>query len=249
MRLSTSIILAFGLVATSVVVGCSSGDASSPPRPADPPGASATASEETTKAIGVVTWWVAPEAQGITHVIGVDADGEKRADVVLGVESRGPNAAIFTYDVRAPEAATLRYEAKPEGGTADLAAFGSPLARQTLQRLGADLEQRAQTPASSLVTASYSTRPLSGGFVGHPTTPLVGPPQCMLDKSGNGCVGQLVSTAGCIVATGICLIADGFTGGLITAACGAGAVSCAGSVVSMYESGCQLRDCDGVPTS
>ena len=251
MRMSAKTVLAFGLVTTSVVAGCSS-ETSSTPHAVSPPGVSTAASEETTQQLGVVTWWVAPEEDGTTHVthaIGVDEAGDLRAEVVMGVESQGPSSAVFTYDVRAPEPATLRYEAKAEGGTANLDAFASPVARQTLQRLGADLAHAGQAPASTLVKSSLATRPLSGGFIGHPTTALVGPPQCMLDKSGNGCVGQLVSAAGCIVATGICLIVDGFSGGLLTAACGAGAVSCVGSVMSMYEAGCKLRDCAGVPTS
>ncbi len=251
MRMSAKTVLAFGLVTTSIVAGCSS-ETSPTPHAANPPGVSTAASEETTQQLGVVTWWVAPEDDGTTHAthaIGVDEAGGIRADVVMGVESQGPSAAVFTYDVRAPEAATLRYEAKAEGGTANLDAFASPVARRTLQRLGADLAHAGPAPASTLVKSSLSTRPLSGGFIGHPTTTLVGPPQCLLDKSGNGCVGQLVSSAGCIVATGVCLIADGLSFGLLTAACGAGAVACAGSVISMYESGCKLRDCASVPTS
>lgn len=251
MHMSRKMVLAFALVTTSVVAGCSSETASAP-RATNPPGASTAASAETTAQLGVVTWWVAPEEDGsahLTHVIGVDEAGDTRAEVVLAVEPRDATSAIFTYDVRAPEAATLRYEARADGGTANLDAFASPRARQALERLGADLAHPAKAPASTLVKSSLSTRPLSGGFVGHSSPVLAGPPQCLLDKGGNGCVGQLVGAAGCIVATGICLFADGFTGGLISAACGADAVSCAGSVVSMYESGCKLRDCEGVPTS
>jgi hypothetical protein len=237
------------LVLLGAIVACSSTEPAQSPDPASAADTVVAASEETRSALGVVEWRIG-QGDGTKSLaaVGVGQDGSTVTDVGLWLESRGQNAGVITYDVKAPEALTLRFEIQSGGASAanleDIAK--APRARAIIAQMGKDLQHAdVQTPKS----ITQSVHPLLGPRSAFGQRLVNSFSQCLVDSGGNGCKGQLLGTLAGVASTGVCLVSDGVTLGALTAACASSGIAAIGSWVSMNESGCAFRPCQSGPKS
>lgn len=248
-KLASSLFVAF----FATIVACSSGDEHNHPAP-DPQSDVETivpASDATKNDLGVVEWRVTPGKVDHSFVVaGLDSAGETHAEVAMQIEARGQNAGVFTYDIKGPEAFTLRFQFEGETQTNNADEMAkAPRARAVFERMSADLGNvgATTTPTAALTTQSHvpatGSSGSSGGDLVRRGQRLNGEPTCLLDRSGNGCRGQLVQAVAGIVGTGICVLTAPATLGLQMAGCVAAGVATAGTIYAMTEAGCEQRPC------
>ena len=238
---------------TAFVVSVSAcSESTEPPPPADTPAPVfvVPASDATTADLGVASWrlTLADDALG-GALVGVDASGERRVAITVRDETHGGDAHVTTILVETPQRFTLRLDT--HGTTTDRAMEGDGVrAASVMVHAGEDMKAHAGAPPpqAGLLTSSLhvSTSSSSSGWLVTRENPIVGPPQCLLDKTNHSCAGATLVTLGSGVATAaVCATAET---GVTIAACVGVATALLGSVVQMVEVRCAVKNCSLMKT-
>lgn len=254
---STAVGSTFALVVALAVVACSSGEEADTASKTGTPGdVVVAASDDTKTSLGVTEWHIATDDAGDLVAAGYDADGQIVASVGSHATFHTKETATFALEVKAAESFTLRYDYAPGTVTsnAERMAAEAPTARAVLVQLASDVS-RHEAEGTQLV--GTSVRPLMGQGSGANGTRLVQPGQqrlvregtCLLDSSGNGCVGNLVQFAGSLLGTAACLLSTPVTTAAGAVCVGAAGTAVVGMGISLYEQGCKPRPCRSAPTS
>lgn len=209
------------------------------------------ASLQTQKELGVTKWRVEPGDPGRYWVGGVGTDGKLLVDVVIVNEST-PERGSIAYDVHGIATLHLTVAWNASHATSnvdDIPAADLTAGRAVLARMQEDIGAPSRLTTPSAVSNQSLDGRVSpqGGHVGGPlvrrdTQQLVDRGTCLLDRSGQGCAGMVLSITGGLLAASACILTGG--GAIVGAAvCLATVQQAAGSVISAGEAGCKQRPC------